>query len=65
MTRCSDLEFGGAPYGTDAAWVADRAPTIILGPGRIEMRMPQTRHLEIEEVVSAARIYYELLMSET
>jgi acetylornithine deacetylase len=64
VTGCSNLEFAGAPYGTDAAWVADRAPTILLGPGRIESAHAVDEHIEIEEVVSAARIYYELLMSE-
>ena len=65
VTRRSDLQFAGVPYGTDAAWVADRASTIVLGPGGIESAHAVDEHVEIEEVVSAARIYYELLMSET
>ena len=65
VTSRRDLDFAGAPYGTDAAWVADRAPTIVLGPGGIECAHGPDEHVELEEVVLAARIYYELLMSET
>jgi acetylornithine deacetylase/succinyl-diaminopimelate desuccinylase-like protein len=65
VTGRSDLEFAGAPYGTDAAWVADRASTIVLGPGGIESAHAVDEHVEIEEVVHAARICYELLMSES
>lgn len=64
VTGRSDLEFAGAPYGTDAAWVADQASTLVLGPGGIESAHAVDEHIEIEEVVSAARIYHELLMSE-
>jgi len=63
VTGRSDLEFAGAPYATDAAWVADRAPTIVLGPGGIESAHAVDEHIELEEVVCAARIYHELLMS--
>jgi acetylornithine deacetylase len=65
VTGRGDLEFAGAPYGTDASWVADRASTIVLGPGGIENAHAVDEHVEVEEVVAAARIYYELLMSES
>jgi len=65
VTGRSDLEFAGAPYGTDAAWVADRASTIVLGPGGIESAHAMDEHVDLEEVVRAARIYYDLLMTET
>jgi acetylornithine deacetylase/succinyl-diaminopimelate desuccinylase-like protein len=63
VTGRSDLQFAGAPYGTDAAWVADRASTIVLGPGGIESAHAVDEHIELEDVVCAARIYHELLMS--
>ena len=63
VTGRGDLEFGGAPYGTDAAWVADRASAIVLGPGGIEHAHAVDEQIELTEVVSAARIYYEILMS--
>jgi acetylornithine deacetylase/succinyl-diaminopimelate desuccinylase-like protein len=63
VTGRSDLEFAGAPYGTDAVWVADRAPAIVLGPGGIESAHAVDEYIELEEVVCAARIYYELLMT--
>jgi acetylornithine deacetylase len=63
LTGRSDLEFAGAPYGTDAAWVAGRASTIVLGPGGIESAHAVDEHVELEEVACAARIYHELLMA--
>jgi acetylornithine deacetylase len=63
VTGRGDLGFGGAPYGTDAAWVADRASAIVLGPGGIESAHAVDEHIELAEVVSAARIYYEILMT--
>jgi acetylornithine deacetylase len=63
VTERGDLAFAGAPYGTDAAWLSDRAPTIVLGPGGIETAHAVDEHIELEEVVAAARIYHEILMS--
>ncbi len=62
VTGRSDLAFAAAPYGTDAAWVADRAPAIVLGPGGIEVAHAIDEHIVLEDVVQAARIYLELLM---
>ena len=64
VTGRGDLEFAGAPYGTDAAWVAEQASTIVLGPGGIETAHAVDEHVEIAEVVSAARIYHDLLMTD-
>ena len=63
VTGRSDLDFAGAPYATDASWVADRAATIVLGPGGIESAHAVDEHIAIDEVASAARIYFELLMA--
>lgn len=63
VTGRSELEVAGAPYSSDAAWVADRASTIVLGPGSIECAHAVDEHIELEEVVRGARIYFELLMS--
>lgn len=63
VTGRADLAFAGAPYGTDAAWVADRASTIVLGPGGIENAHAVDEHVELDEVVSAAQIYYDLLLT--
>jgi len=65
VTGRSQMAFAGAPYLTDGAWVADRASTIVLGPGGIENAHAVDEYIEIEEVARAARIYYELLMNET
>ena len=29
------IELEGVPYGTDASWISDRAPALVLGPGSI------------------------------
>lgn len=63
ITGIGDLDFAGAAYGTDAAWVADRASTIVLGPGGIETAHTVDEQIELVEVVSAARIYHELLLT--
>jgi acetylornithine deacetylase len=65
VTGQPSMPFAGAPYGTDAAWVADRASTIVLGPGGIEAAHTVDEHIELEQVVEAARIYYELLTMES
>jgi acetylornithine deacetylase len=63
-TGSADMEFAGAPYGTDAAWVADRAPAIVLGPGSIESAHAVDEHVDLREVVRCAEIYRDILMSE-
>lgn len=62
-TARPDLSFAGAPYGTDAAWVADRCPAIVLGPGSIACAHAVDEHIDVHEVVRAARLYHEVIMS--
>jgi len=63
VTGRDDLQFGGAPYGTDAAWLAGRTSAIVLGPGGIEHAHAVDEHIELADVVSAAQIYHQILMS--
>ena len=65
LTGRRDIEFAGAPYGTDAAWISDRAPAAVLGPGSIDSAHAVDEHVDLDEVVSCAHIYHEIVMSET
>jgi acetylornithine deacetylase/succinyl-diaminopimelate desuccinylase-like protein len=60
----NDMAFTGAPWGTDAAWVADRAPALVLGPGTTESAHAVDEHIDIRDVVNGAGIYRDILMSE-
>ena len=55
----------GAPYGTDAAWVSDLCPAIVLGPGDIASAHAVNERVAIYEVVQAAEIYRRIMLEET
>ncbi len=55
------VEFESAPYGTDAAWAADLAPSIVLGPGDVASAHAIDERVEMDEVVACARIYREIV----
>lgn len=57
----SHVELCGEPYGTDAAWVADLCPTVVLGPGDIAAAHAVDEHIELAEVVKAKHIYGSLM----
>jgi acetylornithine deacetylase/succinyl-diaminopimelate desuccinylase-like protein len=59
-----EMSFAAAPYGTDAAWVADRAPALVLGPGTIATAHAVDENVDLNEVVCCAGIYRDILMSE-
>lgn len=63
-TGLPEMDFAGAPYGTDAAWVADRGPAIVLGPGTIDSAHAVDEHIDIDEVVRCAFIYRQILTGE-
>lgn len=65
QTGQADMQFAGAPYGTDAAWVSNVAPAIVLGPGSIDCAHSVDEHIEVEDVVCCARIYHRILMNES
>jgi len=64
ITQRPDLEVAGAPWGTDAAWVADRAPAIVLGPGTTDTAHAIDENIRIDEVVAGALVYREIMLSE-
>ena len=59
------VQLSGVPYGTDASWVSDRAPAIVLGPGSIaDAAHAVDEHVSIEEVVTCARIYRDIMLAD-
>ncbi len=51
----------GVPYGTDApAFNAIQCPTIVFGPGSIEQAHTKDEWLAIEQLQTAAEIYYQI-----
>lgn len=60
----ADTALAGAPYGTDASWMSDRGPMLVLGPGDIAVTHAIDEHVSLDEVVACARIYGELLRSD-
>jgi acetylornithine deacetylase len=58
-----EVQFEGVPYGTDAAWIADRAPCIVLGPGSIETAHAIDEQVSLGEVVACAAIYRDIMLA--
>lgn len=52
----------GAPYGTDAAWVSDLCPAVVLGPGNIAFAHAVDERVAINQVVQSADIYHRLML---
>ena len=63
-TESPGLDFAGAPYGTDAAWVTDLCPAIVLGPGSIDYAHAIDERIDVDEVVRCARLYADIILSE-
>jgi len=64
VTGRSDLQLSGAPWGTDASWVADRAPTVVLGPGTTETAHAVNECTDLAQVVDGAVVYRDIIMNE-
>ncbi|MBM3494274.1 MAG: M20 family metallopeptidase [Armatimonadetes bacterium] len=57
------IEIRGEPYGTDASWIADRAPAVVLGPGDIRSAHAVDEQIDVNEVVTCASIYRRIMAS--
>jgi len=55
------LEFRGEPYGTDAAWVSDLCPAVVLGPGDIAVAHAVDERIPMDQVVAATELYSALM----
>jgi len=54
----------GVAYGTDGAELSPAGiPCVVLGPGDIAQAHTSTEHVEIQQVVKAAAIYREIMLS--
>jgi acetylornithine deacetylase len=53
----------GEPYGTDAAWIADRAPALVLGPGDITYAHAVDERIALADVVTGAKIYRDIMLT--
>jgi len=57
------VELAGVPYGTDAYWLSEGAPAIVLGPGSIASAHAVDEHVEVGEVLKAAAIYRRIMLA--
>jgi acetylornithine deacetylase len=60
----AQIELAGAPYGTDASWVSDLVPALVLGPGSIVSAHAIDEQVDINEVVLCAKIYRDILLTD-
>lgn len=52
----------GLPYGTNASRLArSGAPSVVLGPGSIEVAHTDDEHVDLDEVVRAANLFVDLV----
>lgn len=58
-----DLPYSGAPYCTDASWIAAHCPTLVLGPGSIEYAHAIDERIDLQEVVRCAEIYRNAMVA--
>ncbi len=54
----------GVPYGSDAGWLPDSIPTIVLGPGNIAQAHAVDEYVEVEQLNLAAEIYRKILLHD-
>ena len=57
------IQVRGAPYGTDAAWVSDLCPAVVLGPGDIAFAHAIDERVALSQVVASAEIYRRLMLA--
>jgi acetylornithine deacetylase len=56
------MDLAGVPYGTDASWLP--APSVVLGPGNIASAHAIDENIRISEVVEAAQIYRQIMLTD-
>lgn len=54
----------GVPYGTDAAWMPEGTPAIVLGPGDIRYAHAVDERIDIRDVVRCAQVFRELALRD-
>ena len=59
-----DVKPAGVPYGSDAGWMPEGVPAIILGPGDIAKAHAVNECVEIGQLTQCAAIYRQLLLCD-
>lgn len=59
-----DARAAGVPYGTDASWISELGPALVLGPGSIDVAHAVDEHVDVAEVVACAEMHRELMLSD-
>jgi len=57
----AQIDLAAVPYGTDASWISDRAPSLVLGPGSIVSAHAIDEQIDVNEVVKCAEIYRDIV----
>jgi len=58
----SRLRLSGVSYGTDASWISDRTPAVVLGPGNIaDAAHAVDEHISLNELTKCAEIYRDIM----
>lgn len=58
----SSAAIRGEPYGTDASWLADKGPCVVLGPGDIAYAHGVDERIDLSEVLAGARVYQRIML---
>ncbi len=61
-TLLSRVSLRGEPYGTDAAWVSNLCPAIVLGPGDIGYAHAINEQIAISELTQAVALYKQIML---
>ena len=59
-----EIRMGSAPYGSDASWMPQGGPAVVLGPGNIEHAHAIDECVEVQQVVACARIYQRIMTQD-
>ncbi len=57
-----DVTPAGVPYGSDACWMPNNIPAIVLGPGNIAQAHAVDECVDLAQVMQCAAIYRQLLL---
>jgi acetylornithine deacetylase/succinyl-diaminopimelate desuccinylase-like protein len=59
-----DMVLAGVPYGSDACWIPEGVPAIVLGPGDIAKAHGVDECVDLGQVARCAAIYRRLLLQD-
>jgi acetylornithine deacetylase len=62
--RRPEVELAGVPYGTDASWITDLGPALVLGPGSIDTAHAIDEWVDVRDIVTCAGIYRDVMLAD-